>query len=159
MLSTCYDKEELYDILGMLKQPNAERDYISRYLGESLTKKQKDAYLLNVIEGRSFSNIAKTLGTSKSAVQSHISRARMKLRDAELEGVGEVTPEMHKVILENSPQLTERQREYYEMYYIQGKTRDEIVKELGVDRRTVQFMIGHAKSKVTVPEEYKRTNV
>lgn len=152
MMSRYYDEEDLFDILGALKQPNAERDYISRYLGEALTEKQREVYLLNAIEGRSLGNIAKILGVSKSTVQSHLSRARMKLKEAEIEKLGEETPEVHQVILDNSPQLTDRQREYYKLYYVEGKTREEIIEELGVDRRTVQFMISYAKSRVTVPK-------
>lgn len=151
ILSRYYDDEELFDILGMLKQPNSQRGYMSHYLGESLTEKQKNVYLLYTVEGMSHGDISKLLGVSKSTIQSHLSRARLKLRELELERLGDVTPELHKKILENSPRLTDRQREYYSMYYIEGKTTKEIVKELGVDRRTAQFMISHAKSRITVP--------
>lgn len=84
-LSVFYDDDELTDIFGTLKKPSTDQQLLSKLLRESLSKREKQCYLMHTVDNKSMGNIAIELGVSKGAVQQSIERARKKIERIEEE--------------------------------------------------------------------------
>lgn len=81
LLGGFYDADELLHIAGSLEVPSIEKVIMSKAFEDLLSRREKQCFLMHTVGIKSWGNIAKEIGISKSSVQTHITRARKKIAE------------------------------------------------------------------------------
>jgi RNA polymerase sigma factor (sigma-70 family) len=78
-LSDLYSAEQLKEILLVVEPPSLQRQVMANIFG-SLSKREKECFLLYTVENVPMSAIGVRLGVSKGSVNAYIRRAREKMK-------------------------------------------------------------------------------
>lgn len=149
-LTMVYEEDEVDDLLGTLLPPGDQQRRLSELLIDTLTKKQREVYLSYVVDRKSMGTIAKELEISKGTVQVCLDRSIAKIKLAEIKLKGNLSPAVHQKYLDCSPKLSEAERRYYSMHFVDGESQSEVGRKYDVSQTTVNIAIARAIRKLNI---------
>lgn len=153
-LDCLFDENEIEQLFGRISTEHTNGKVVNDSLN-LLSPRQREVYVLHVVENKSKAMIAKELNLSFSAIKGMLSRAKSKMKDIEIESVIAPTPVIWDLLISNTDDLTRMEREDCVLHFVKGKSMARIAKEREVHKSSVALSIHHAKSKFNTSVLYK----